>query len=282
VVSFQQWIRDFVGALAPLDWWLGGFVVVGIASGVLTGYFRARKIQPKGFKWRLIRHEIVWTAINIGAAAFTLGTINAFLVGHGYIHFSSKPADAWVIGLEYAIYFFGFDAYFYWCHRLMHAEPIYKWVHKTHHISTSTNPLTTTSINPLEALINGMFVPLYMMAATILAGLVPGFTPIHTASVALIAPTSIVMGFYVHSGFEFLPSWWNKSWVTKWFISATFHDQHHRYFRGNYGGYTTVWDRLCGTMRSSFEKDFEAVTTRPIRTPRNETKTEDEAQLHAA
>src|SRR3546814_8430177 len=48
----------------------------------------------------------------------------------------------------------------------------------------------------------------------------------------------------------FMPRWWNRSWATKWFITATFHDQHHRFFTGNYGGYTTIWDRLCGTMRT--------------------------------
>src|SRR3546814_18599387 len=53
----------------------------------------------------------------------------------------------------------------------------------------------------------------------------------------------------------FMPRWWNRSWATKWFITATFHDQHHRFFTGNYGGYTTIWDRLCGTMRTRFEAD---------------------------
>jgi hypothetical protein len=40
---------------------------------------------------------------------------------------------------------------------------------------------------------------------------------------ALIVPTNIIMGLYVHSGYEMLPRWWNRSWATKWFISATFH-----------------------------------------------------------
>jgi lathosterol oxidase len=59
-----------------------------------------------------------------------------------------------------------------------------------------------------------------------------------------------------------LPRWWNRSWATKWFISATFHDQHHRYFTGNFGGYTTIWDRLCGTMRPKFEADFDKIKQR--------------------
>src|SRR5262249_45680025 len=161
--------------------------------------------------------------------------------------------------LEYALYFIGFDTWFYWLHRLMHIEPVYSWVHKVHHGSLSPNPITTFSVSPLESLINGGFVPLFTLLATLT------FLPIHPPTILLISATNIIMGLYVHMGFEFLPRWWNKSWATKWFISTTFHDQHHRFYKGNYGGYTTVWDRLCGTVRPTFEADFEKVATRLIK-----------------
>src|SRR3546814_9973104 len=98
---------------------------------------------------------------------------------------------------------------------------------------------------------------------------------VHYATMALILPTNIVMGLYVHSGYEFMPRWWNRSWATKWFITATFHDQHHRFFTGNYGGYTTIWDRLCGTMRTRFEADFDKVKARsnPVPAVRSEEHT---------
>jgi sterol desaturase/sphingolipid hydroxylase (fatty acid hydroxylase superfamily) len=111
------------------------------------------------------------------------------------------------------------------------------------------------SVNPLESLINGGFVPLFLVAMTFIA-------PISEQSMALITPTNIIMGLYVHSGYEFFPRWWNKSWATKWFITTTFHDQHHKYFTANFGGYTTIWDRLCGTMRPKFEQDYLKVKDR--------------------
>lgn len=104
---------------------------------------------------------------------------------------------------------------------------------------------TALSMHPLESLIEGSIVPLFLTLFSI-----------HETTMALVIPTSVIMGLYVHSGFEFLPRWWNHSWLTKWFISATFHDQHHRYFIGNYGGYTTIWDYICGTVRPQFERDF--------------------------
>jgi hypothetical protein len=83
-------------------------------------------------------------------------------------------------------------------------------------------------------------------------------------TMVLISPCAAIMGLYVHSGFELFPRWWNRTWFTRWFITATFHDQHHRYFKGNYGGFTTIWDWICGTVRPTFLADYEKVTTRPV------------------
>ncbi|HUD30998.1 MAG TPA: sterol desaturase family protein [Novosphingobium sp.] len=243
--------EGMIGGERALDLWLAAFVVTGIGAGIATGFFKARKIQARGFKWKVFRNEIGFAAFNLTVTAFLLGPLNGYLKAHGYIAFRHEPAAWWVIGLEYALYFFLFDTYFYWFHRWMHKEPVYTWVHKIHHRSTAPNLLTTLSVSPLESLINGGFVPLFVAVFTI-----------HDATMALIGPTNIIMGLYVHMGYEFLPRWWNRSWATKWFITTTFHDQHHRYFTGNFGGYTTIWDRLCGTMRKKYEADFDAIKAR--------------------
>ena len=61
-------VSRFFSSFDPLDWWIAGFVVVGLSVGIFSGYFRARKIQPNGFKWRIFRHEILWSTINIVVA----------------------------------------------------------------------------------------------------------------------------------------------------------------------------------------------------------------------
>jgi sterol desaturase/sphingolipid hydroxylase (fatty acid hydroxylase superfamily) len=231
--------------------WLILFVTVGIGAGIVSGFFKARKIQPNGFKWKIFRFEALIAIVTLTISGTVIGAGMKWLTVHGWIAFDSSPAAWWQIALEYVAYFFLFDTYFYWLHRWMHNEPFYSWVHKLHHKSTSPNMLTTLSVNPLESVINGGFVPLFLALFTV-----------HDVTVALITPTSILMGLYVHSGYEFMPRWWNKSWATKWFITATFHDQHHRFFTGNFGGYTTIWDRICGTMRPKFESDFDKVKAR--------------------
>ncbi len=234
-----------------LSLWLILFVAAGIIGGVVSGFFKARRIQPNGFKWKIFRNEAIIAVITLAISGKLLGLLNGWLKAHGWISINNAPAAWWQIAFEYVLYFFLFDTYFYWLHRWMHKEPIYSWVHKLHHKSTSPNLLTTLSVNPLESFINGGFMSLFLLVF-----------PIHAAAAVLILPTNAIMGPYVHSGYEFLPRWWNRSWATKWFISATFHDQHHRYFTGNFGGYTTIWDRLCGTMRPKFEADFDKVKQR--------------------
>ena len=244
-------LQDLATSYSPIELWLAAFLLVTFVAGIVGGFFKARKIQPNGFRWKTFRNEGIFAVINLIGSALLLGTATRLLTTNGWITFNSEPAAWWVIAVEFAVYFLLFDTWFYWLHRWMHREPAYRLVHKLHHYSTSPNLLTTLSVNPLESLINGGFVPLFTALLTV-----------HSETMALIAPTNIVMGLYVHSGYELFPRWWNKSWATKWFITATFHDQHHKYFTVNFGGYTTIWDRICGTMRPRFEADYDKVKAR--------------------
>jgi Delta7-sterol 5-desaturase len=233
----------------PLVRFVIAFVVVGFILAVMQVLFRSRKIQPNGFKWRQVRNEIFFITIGALLGGFFLGAFTKYM--NQFVTFNSAPASWWVIFLEYSLYFVLFDTWFYWGHRLMHIEPVYTGVHKIHHFSTSPSILTTFSVNPLESLINGGFVPLFTALVTV-----------HSTTMRFIVPTSIIMGLYVHSGYEFLPRWWNRTWWTKWFITATFHDLHHKHFTGNFGGFTTVWDRICGTMQPRYEAQFGRLKTR--------------------
>lgn len=238
-------------------WAIYAAIALGLILGVVTGFFKARKIQPRGFKWLVFRNEIGFAALNLVGSALLLGPFTNFLIGRGLIQISTAPAVWWVVALQFAAYFFLFDTWFYWLHRGMHKEPYYTLIHKIHHRSTSPNLLTTLSVNPLESLINGGFAPIFMMLVTV-----------NETTHALIAATTLLMGLYVHSGYEFLPRWWNKTWATKWFITATFHDQHHQYFNWNFGGFTTIWDYLCGTVRKKYEHDFaNPKARRPLAAP---------------
>src|SRR3546814_11288088 len=97
----------------------------------------------------------------------------------------------------------------------MHQPLVYRWIHKLHHRSVSPNLLTTLSVSPLESIINGGFVPMFLAVFTV-----------HDATMALILPTTIVMGIYVHSGYAFMPPWWNPRWAPHTFITPPFPEPH--------------------------------------------------------
>lgn len=233
--------------------WIGVFVVVSTLMVVSRLFMKVRnlKIQKRSYDRSLFRHEIMWSALNIGITAFVLTQLSAFLVNAGYMKTSSEPASWYVITYEFILYFFIFDLYFYAAHRLIHIEPLYKWIHKTHHFSLSPNPLSSSSMTPVEGIIEGLIIPIFLTVFTV-----------HEESTYLIIPFATIMGLYVHCGYEFVPRWWYRNPLTSWFITPMFHDQHHQYFTCNYGGYTTIWDKVFGTVRPRFESDFDRLKSR--------------------
>ena len=235
----------------PTMLWVTLFVLAMFIAGVVSGFFRARKVQPGVFRWKQLAIEIAIITVSSLLGGFFLGAFTGYLHSLGWLVTNKAHAEWWVIALEYVAFFFLFDTWFYWWHRLMHIEPIYTIVHRWHHFSTTPTIISTLSVSPMESLINGGFMPLFT-AVPFLLGM-----PIHAQTQPFIGITIIFMGLYVHSGFEFLPRWWNKTWATKWFITATFHDQHHQYFKFNYGGFTTIWDHIAGTVRARYDQDFE-------------------------
>src|SRR5690606_28967354 len=103
-----------------IAYWLIAFVVTMMIAGIWSGFFKSRKIQPRGFKWKTWRNEILVAVIGGPITGFLLGGLSNLLNHYDLIAFKSGPVSWWVVGLEYALYFVLFDTWFYWWHRLMH------------------------------------------------------------------------------------------------------------------------------------------------------------------
>jgi hypothetical protein len=127
----------------------------GILGGVMLVLFRTlfstRKIEPKGFKWKTLRNEVIFALAFGSVTGYFIGFLTSTLNHFGLIEFKTGPASWWVIALEYALYFFTFDTWFYWMHRLMHKEPmvnggfvsLFTAVVTVHHSTTA--PIVPTS-----------------------------------------------------------------------------------------------------------------------------------------
>jgi len=202
--------------------WIGVFVMSMTLLALSRFFKRVRqlKIQKRKYVLSTFRHEIIWSALNIGITSFVLTQYSSWLVDHDYLQTHTESAAWYVVLFEFALYFFLYDFYFYCVHRLIHVEPLYKSIHKTHHFSTSPNPLSSSSMTPIEGIAEGFAIPTFLTLVTV-----------HETSSYLIIPFATLMGLYVHCGYEIMPRWWYKSRLTSWFITPMFHDQHHQFFR---------------------------------------------------
>jgi sterol desaturase/sphingolipid hydroxylase (fatty acid hydroxylase superfamily) len=143
------------------------------------------------------------------------------------------------------------DTYFYWTHRIMHHKSIFKFFHLVHHQSTNPSPWAAYAFHPLEAIVeNGIFI-------------VFAFSfPLHKTNIPIFFLFSILYNVYGHLGWELYPKGFSKSIVGKWINTSVCHNQHHKYFKGNYGLYLLFWDRLMGTLRNDYDVVFEEVKSR--------------------
>lgn len=153
--------------------------------------------------------------------------------------------------LAFPLMFLIHDAYFYWMHRLIHHPKLFRAVHRVHHLSTNPSPWAAYAFHPLEAVAEaGIFlVFLYTI-------------PVHAVHLGLFFFMMIVYNVYGHLGYELYPKGFSRHWLGRWINTSVSHNQHHQYFRGNYGLYFTFWDRLMGTLRPDYEQRFEAIATK--------------------
>ncbi|MBL7826890.1 MAG: sterol desaturase family protein [Saprospiraceae bacterium] len=130
------------------------------------------------------------------------------------------------------------DTFFYWAHRWMHQPKVYKWMHRTHHLSINPSPWATFSFHPAEAVVEGLIVPILLFTI-----------PLHPLAFFAFIFFMLVFNVYGHLGYELFPKKLYQHPLGKWLNSSIYHNLHHEKFTGNYGLYFSFWDRVCGTMR---------------------------------
>jgi len=140
------------------------------------------------------------------------------------------------------------DTYFYWTHRLMHWKPLFKWVHKVHHLSVNPTPFAAYAFHPLEAIVEIGIIPL--IAFTI---------PYHKSAMTIFSLYALLLNVAGHLGYELFRKGFASHWLFKWHNTSTHHNMHHRLVKCNYGLYFNIWDRLMHTNHDTYEQSFDDV-----------------------
>lgn len=143
------------------------------------------------------------------------------------------------------------DTYFYFAHRLMHHKKLFNLFHLVHHKSTNPSPWAAYAFHPLEALVEVGIVVVFLFTV-----------PIHKTHLLLFFLMMIVYNVYGHLGYELYPKGFHKTRIGRWINTSVNHNQHHQYFKGNYGLYFLFWDRMMGTIREDYDSRFVDATTR--------------------
>lgn len=208
---------------------------IGLASGYAlerTSWRRGRKVFEVPHKRRQLRREA------LGTALFHLLFVPAFAgaLSLGWIRFS----EGWLAELAG---FFGpwyvFQLGYYGMHRAMHSRALF-WMHRWHHESLVTTPMTGLSMHPAEALgwIVLMLGPPIALGQLGLLG-VGGF-----AFFLSVHWSGNIAG---HANAEIFPVPSTRVSTLLWSNPVSYHSLHHARFDGHYGFVAATMDRLLGT-----------------------------------
>ena len=226
---------------------------------VLKTPMMARRIQQKfpqnGDYYRDIFNSLISIGIFAAVSVFTFMVLKPYINTYDDINAYSKAYYAFT----FVWMFFVHDAYFYWSHRLMHHPKLFKIIHLTHHKSNNPSPWTAYAFHPLEAVMEAAIVTIFAFSI-----------PIHKSAIFAYMLFQIAYNVYGHLGYELFPANTHKHWLGKWFNTSVSHNMHHKYSVKNYGLWTTIWDRMCGTMHPNYDATYEAVTQKQPQTDINQ------------
>ncbi|MES2003725.1 MAG: sterol desaturase family protein [Bacteroidota bacterium] len=240
-------------------WLIGGryFLIAGIAFVLyyvlLRNKFLYKKIQSRFPKNTDYLREMAYSVLTIGIFSFvSLVLLTHPLVAPHTTLYKNIEQYGWLYYfLAYPLMFIMHDTYFYFTHRLMHHRALFKWFHLVHHQSTNPSPWAAYAFHPLEAIVEAGIVIVFLFTI-----------PIHRSHLIIFFLVMILYNVYGHLGYELYPKGFSKSRVGKWINTSVNHNQHHQYFKGNYGLYLLFWDRIFGTVREDYDTRFEEVKSK--------------------
>ncbi|MCI4669464.1 MAG: sterol desaturase family protein [Bacteroidia bacterium] len=140
------------------------------------------------------------------------------------------------------------DTYFYWMHRTIHHPRFFRKVHLVHHKSTNPTPLASHSFNISESILEALVIPIILL-----------IVPMHPLAIFGFVFIGICFNVYGHLGYEIAPSWFRHSFLFEILNTSVHHNLHHEKFKGNYGYYFRIWDRIMGTENPNYVKKYDEI-----------------------
>ena len=217
-------------------------VIVGVRYLITSGAFAwATRIKHRGLYVgldRQMRREIGWSLASAAIYGVPAGIVAWGWQARGWtqIYTDVNAHPLWMLPVSVLAFLALHDTWFYWTHRWMHQPRLFRIAHAVHHESRPPTAWAAMSFHPWEAITGAVVIPALVF-----------LIPIHVAALGVVLSIMTIMGVGNHMGWEMFPRALVHGAAGKWLITATHHQKHHEAYRGNYGLYFRVWDRLCGT-----------------------------------
>ena len=202
-----------------------------------SGAFLFRDQTIDNMIWTFASGVPIWTAWEV----LTLWAMaNGWI---GVLDFAAHPVWGTILLLLIPLFR---EVHFYLVHRAIHWPPLYRTVHRLHHLNANPGPWSGLSMHPLEHL------PYF--SGVILHWVLPSH-PVHAIFHLLHAGLSPAPG---HTGFDKLVT--GKERLLD--IPCFAHYLHHKYFECNYADGSIPLDRWLGTFHDGSKEAHEAMRRR--------------------
>lgn len=229
------------------------FIIAGafffIFYKLFLSRFSGNKIQKRQAQKHDFLREISYSILSTIVFA-AIGAVLLFtpLVNYTLLYKNIDAYPLWWIPVSVLIALVIHDTYFYWMHRLLHNKLIFRHAHLVHHKSVNPSPWASYSFHFLESIIEG---GILVVVAVIL--------PMHLISLLLFIIAGFVINVYGHLGYEIMPKGFRNSFWFQILNTSVHHNMHHSKFKGNYGLYFRVWDRLMKTEHPGYVKEYDRI-----------------------
>lgn len=229
------------------------FIFAGLAFLIVYKLFfnqfyknkiQTRLAQKKDFL-REIKHSFFSTLV-FGIIGF--GFIYSPLESYSLVYRHISDFPLWWLPVSVFLVLVIQDTYFYWMHKTIHSPKLFKRIHHIHHQSTNPSPWAAYSFHFIEAILEAIIIPITIF-----------IIPVHPLAILAVTFISFFFSVYGHLGFEIMPKWFRNSFLFEIMSTSVHHNLHHSKFKGNYGLYFRVWDRIMNTENPNYTAEFDRI-----------------------
>ena len=247
MLAMPSWLpQDFAPLLLLLLAALCSLTTLSVAWGYLAERaFPKRRVFAVPLAAGQLTHELKGNVVFVALSALSF----ALALRFGLINFAAPKTLASIV--TFFTLMIAFQIFYYGLHRAMH-HPKLIWMHRWHHRSQVTTPLSGQSVSVFEAL--G-----WMLGYVGLPALLSRFMPVTFWGYFGYIAFNIVGNIVGHANVEPNSPAAGSRFATLFANPFVYHALHHARWTGHYAFQTAMMDRIFGTEFADWPVLFERI-----------------------